>query len=404
LYLAIPKYSRWDENLQTNSKEPYSLEFAEKLLVSTNKEDFKRILPADNLVKELEEYNYDNKATYVFLGGNYYLTAKECLALIDFVKRGNTAFISSRRWPNGLNLDSLTENSFAQLFDPIKPERMAMDLPDGLNAELYGFTKKYVFKKYSPYQRDSMDEYWYTLPSLIASDYEEIDKYEIIGKHELGNNFVKVDCGSGSFYLHSNPILFSNYFLVKGNGYNYLNDVLSFVPNNGTLLYDDNSRYFKYEDVKLNRKKNFYPLEIIMNNKALYAFVLVLIGLFITYVLFNAKRKQRTIPLLPDNNNTSIEFSKTIGALYLQSGNNKKLVEKKMKIFKFFILNKYGISTAVITEQNIKIIAQRTGLTYGFIHGIYKEYDLLINNSSVSAEELMNLHNSFEIFYNNTKR
>ena len=147
LYFAIPKYSRWDENLQTNLKEPYSLEFAEKLLVSTYKEDFKRIRPADNLIKELEEFNYNNKATYVFLGDNYSLTAKECKTLMDFVKNGNTAFISSRNWPDGLNFDSLTENVFAQLFEPIKPERMARYLPEGLNVELDGFTKKYHSRK-----------------------------------------------------------------------------------------------------------------------------------------------------------------------------------------------------------------------------------------------------------------
>jgi len=404
LYLSIPKVSRWDENLDTKLKEPYSLDFAERLLLDANKRNSKRINSSDDLGEELGAFSGIEKAIYFYLGDKYNLTSAECKALMDFVQNGNTAFISARYWPNGNSLDSFKDNTFKPLFDLIEPQYGGLSMPGGLNVGLAGFKEKYNFTKYRPNTHRDTSQIWSSFIDLTPAKWDGIDDFEVLGRHELGSNFIRIRTGEGYFYMHCNPLLFSNYFLKEENGYNYYKDVLSFIPEGNTILYDDNSRYAKSEDPNRNRTKDFYPLEIIMQNRALYAFVMTLAGLFLIFIVFNAKRKQRTIPLLPDNSNTSIEFSKTIGSLYLQSGNNKKIVEKKMKMFKFFILNKYGIATANTNEQNLKVIAVKSGLAIGFIKEIFREFEIIMEKSNIGAEELMSFHNRLEIFYNNTKR
>ena len=46
------------------------------------------------------------------------------------------------------------------------------------------------------------------------------------------------------------------------------------------------------------------------------------------FIIFHAKRKQRIVPVIEPLQNSSAEFVKTIGNLYLQEGNFKDMANK----------------------------------------------------------------------------
>ena len=50
-------------------------------------------------------------------------------------------------------------------------------------------------------------------------------------------------------------------------------------------------------------------------------------------MIFNAKRRQRVVPIINPLPNTTLDFTKTIGNLYYQEGNHQNIVDKKIIYF-----------------------------------------------------------------------
>jgi hypothetical protein len=91
-----------------------------------------------------------------------------------------------------------------------------------------------------------------------------------------------------------------------------------------------------------------------------WAWYLFLIGMVI-FMIFNAKRRQRVIPIIKPLPNTTVDFTKTIGNLYYQEGNHQNLIDKKIIYFLERVRNEYLIDTAVLDENFIKKLHAKTG-------------------------------------------
>ena len=78
-------------------------------------------------------------------------------------------------------------------------------------------------------------------------------------------------------------------------------------------------------------------------------------------MIFNAKRRQRVIPIIKPLPNTTVDFTKTIGNLYYQEGNHQNLIDKKIIYFLERVRNEYLIDTAVLDENFIKKLHAKTG-------------------------------------------
>jgi hypothetical protein len=78
-------------------------------------------------------------------------------------------------------------------------------------------------------------------------------------------------------------------------------------------------------------------------------------------MIFNAKRKQRVIPIIKPLENTTVDFTKTIGNLYFQEGNHDTIMEKKIIYFLEKLRQDYLIDTQNLDEDFIKKVQQKTG-------------------------------------------
>ncbi|MBL0018352.1 MAG: hypothetical protein IPP17_18390 [Bacteroidetes bacterium] len=134
--------------------------------------------------------------------------------------------------------------------------------------------------------------------------------------------FIRIDMGEGSFYLHSVPLMFTNYFMVDPVNNQYISKALSFLPVQD-VIWDE---YFKPGKVKTDS-----PVGHLLEQPALrWAWILALAGVLL-FMVFESKRKQRIIPVIEPLNNTTLEFTKTVGILYFAHGDHKDISEKKIK-------------------------------------------------------------------------
>ncbi|MDV7698533.1 hypothetical protein N6B72_16525 [Chryseobacterium soli] len=178
---------------------------------------------------------------------------------------------------------------------------------------------------------------------------------EVLGKTiEKDNgdqaNFIKVKFGKGNIYVHSEPLFLTNYYLLKPGNIKYTQDVFSYLQDKETLWF-----------VESNTKTSRFFMRFILSNPALkYAWWLFLGGL-VLFIFFNAKRKQRIVPIIEPLKNTSVDFVKSIGNLYLQEGDFHDMMAKKAQYFLHKIRLDLLIDTQNLDEDFIKKLQLKTG-------------------------------------------
>ena len=95
-------------------------------------------------------------------------------------------------------------------------------------------------------------------------------------------------------------------------------------------------------------------MRYILSQPALkWAWYIFLIGMLDFYI-FNAKRKQRIVPIIKPLANTTVDFTKTIGNLYYQEGDHGNIIDKKIIYFLEKIRNEYLIDTTKLEMISLK--------------------------------------------------
>lgn len=188
--------------------------------------------------------------------------------------------------------------------------------------------------------------------SYIRNDIEVLGKTlrkENNNQTSINVDFIKVPFGKGHFYIHSEPLILTNYYLLNSRN-KYVESVFSYLPNRETVWFLEN-------DAPLSMS----PMRFILSNPPLkYAWYLLVAGLLI-FVFFNAKRKQRIVPVTEPLKNTSVEFIKSIGNLYLQEGDFHEMMAKKAQYFLSKIRMDLLIDTQNLDEQFINKLHLKTG-------------------------------------------
>lgn len=191
-------------------------------------------------------------------------------------------------------------------------------------------------------------------PSNLVFDSPD-KKSEILGFVESDEmmpsaNFIKVKWGRGHFYLHSEPLAFTNYYLLKPGSEAYVQHVFSYLPDRETLWFTN-----------ATSESSSSPLRFILSQPTLkYAWWLFL-GSLAMFVIFNVKRRQRVIPVIHPLQNKSVEFVKSIGNLYLQEGDFHDMMAKKAQYFLNKVRTDLLLDTKVLDEHFTKKLSLKTG-------------------------------------------
>ncbi|HEX8040685.1 MAG TPA: hypothetical protein VF490_16120, partial [Chryseosolibacter sp.] len=213
-------------------------------------------------------------------------------------------------------------------------------------------------------------------------------------------NFVRIPAGKGSLFLHTNPLVFTNYFLTSRDKTGYASRVFSHLDGRD-LIWDE------YSKVLYSGDDNGYnnPLYYILQHPSLkYAWWLLLLTVAL-YVFFAARRQQRVIPVLEPKTNTSLEFVKLISRLHYKNGNHVDMARKKMKYFLYFVRSRYGIHAETFGEEQMRKLAEKSRVTLADVSGIFSQYYLIEEKfrDNIEVNRLIQLYDSIENFYRHCK-
>lgn len=335
LDMGKPKPVDWRPTYSASDKIPLGLYILDNELetVAGKKVEKFNVTPYEFL-ESLYDYDslvadYEINGTILAIAQHNPIDEESAKELFYFVSRYNAAFLSMKTFPQAI-IDSLgiKVESTIRLTDSI-PMWMA-------NPQLDS-TKLYL-------SEDAGNAYFAKIDTANTTvlGYQETDSAKV--------NFIKVKYGNGDFYLHTQPAAFTNYHLLKHNHRKYAENVLAYLPKRDIYWY-----------MRSNEGVSASPLRYVFDQPALkWAWYLFLFGMLF-FMFFNAKRKQRIVPVIQPLRNTTVEFAKTIGNLYYQEGDHDTIIDKKIIYFLERIRNEYLIDTTKLDDDFIRKLHQKSG-------------------------------------------
>lgn len=374
----FPKPLKWDEHYGKSSKEPYGTSYLFENLdeifhqtISTNQSSFYERFDTINDSNTIE----NGSQNLIVITKSLDLDTLDYTRLLDFVSRGNHCFVASNyfdyRLLDTLRIDMDYDYSYNSDLRDLKTELLPKY---ERNEDVYEF-KKTQFPRSLTYP-DTM--------SVI----EPISR--IVGQ-DTSYNYVKIPYGDGVFYLHSSPIIFTNYNLLKPNQSDYIAACLGQLPDQ-TTIWDE---YYK---PNANRGGGNQLHVILRYTEVRWAYW-CLLSLMLLYLLFKTKRTQRAIPILAPHKNQNKIFIETMGGLHQNHSSNKEIAKKKIKIFRDYIALKHGVHDLAPDDDSMELLAKKSGHDIDLI----KRLRLLIyraeHETFMSNEILLFLNSSINEFY-----
>ncbi len=392
------------ETFQKTDKKPFGgfvafnriKELLDSRFIETNEDPF------DEAWKNMHNYSSSTKhSLYILLTRNLITSYSEADAMIDYVSDGNDLFIAADYMSVNFlkKIDCWTERD-SEIVTELAGN-MKQTFVKILNNDLPG---------------DSYRYYYY--PFYNSFSHFDSSSTKILGLNELGKpNFIVLFIGKGRLYLNSAPRAFSNYFLLKGNNYKYLENAVSYLrPDPKNIFWDE---FYKKQDVRRKHssggkasgsnsgdqndqsRSDFSSFNVINSNPALRAAFWLALILLLLYVLFNMKRKQRIIEEKLPNTNTTVVFTETVGRLYLQKRNNKNIAEKMITYFYEHIRNNYFLNTTKINSEFITSLSRKSGVPDDITTKLFKTISLVHDRIDLDDSELLSLNEQIQNFYKN---
>lgn len=200
---------------------------------------------------------------------------------------------------------------------------------------------------------------------------------------------IKINHGKGILYLNCTPLAFTNIYLLANNNADFAALSLSHLA--------DRTVYWT-EFYHLGKREARTPLRFILSTEPLrWAYYLSIAGL-LAFILFEAKRKQRIIPVLNPLSNTSLEFVRTIGNLYYQSGDHKNIADKRIQFLVEQLRTKYGIAVQHINEDLIQRIVRKTGNSEETVRVLMSTIEVVQRKDKLSEKDLKDLNSKLDSF------
>jgi len=344
----------------------------------------------------LENFNLEPNL-YVSISESFYLNGRDRNYLMDFVYEGNYAIISSQDFGTKLTqeffgYDDITASYYYDtaihinyLHPQFKNKTDLVILNEDINFHGRSIYKDFLF--FNDWR--------------LGNDYISIS-----GSHEY-LNCIMIPHGEGFFILHTQPGNFSNVNIARKDGKTNAENIFSHFPKNNIYWHQNFGKYSEYRGIPQPKKSKppkkssrSSPLQFIISQPALLAAFVLLIAGMLLYMLVFSKRRQKIIPPVESNENSSMEFMDIVSKLYFQQKQHNKLVNHMIQIYISFLRERYYINLAQKDPKIVTRIAEKSGIDEERIKNILTTFKSA-KTKRFTEQELIDLHVQLEYFYKN---
>ena len=286
----------------------------------------------------------DGRANYLFINESFELSRPDAQALLQFVARGNDAFVAAQSFDEAPQLlrDSLG-------FGTKDAKLVTHQRPKGLPVV------------------DSVD-LRFSNRALAAAHLRlpgtDVEQRLVVDSGRVGRTLatdaqgravlVRLDHGQGHFYLCTAPLAFTNYYLLRPRSTAFAAAALAYLPARRTW-WDEYQKQGPAGEQSL--------LRVVFAHEALrYAYYLTLAG-GLLLALMAARRRQRIIPTIKALPNTTLLFTRTVAGLYRQGSSHTLIAEKKVGLFMDYLRTRFQETSPDFGDADFRErLSQKAGL------------------------------------------
>lgn len=310
-----------------------------------------------------ETGKYNNRGTYLKISQEHDIDQESAKELLNYAGYGNTVVICAKTFPSvitdtlGLKINGKKADS-AYTYLANKPK------------------ERYKFKV------DVADTYFDSLP-------KSNDSIKILGYEKMADtvvpNFIEAKFGYGRIVLNTQPSAFSNYYLLKDKHYKYAEAIASTIPV-GNI-------YWQVQDIASEENSR---MSYFLREPSFRSFWYLGLGCLFIFIVFNARRRQRVVPVIPPVTNTTVEFTKTIGNLYYQESNHHDIIDKKIIYFLEHIRTEYLIDTYTLDDAFAEKLHLKSGKPMEDIKKVIQLITKHRNNAGSTEADVIAINKAIE--------
>lgn len=367
-----PKPINWTPTFMQEDKNPFGSYILYDLLpdIFPNK----KVITINAGIYERNEEGNLLQGNHIFICQNFNPGKEEIEILLGLVNNGSNIFIASGHFPQ-LLADTLvfkTENVF------FTSDSIGLNLENGVLHE----SEFYQYKRIESF-------YAFTTPKGKKATFQTL------GSSSLQRpNFIGIPFGKGFFYLNTMPLAYTNYNMLYKQNAEYISKTLSYLPVQDTY-WDE---YYKEY-----RQESQTPLRFFLSRPPLQWALYVAVGALLLFIAFEAKRKQRMIPIVKPLSNTTLEFTETVGRLYFQYKDHKNIAEKKIIYFLDYLRTHFYVKVTAFDDALYTRLSEKSGVDKDEIVGIFKIITYIQSQKNIREEELLRLNQKIEDFQRKSK-
>jgi hypothetical protein len=315
----------------------------------------------------------DSGELYMIIAGAVNTSKADEQELLRHVAIGNTVFIAANELSRSLQ-DSLGCRITSFDLGSLSGDSVSLSLVNP------------AFGKHAGYRM---------MRNTVNGHFEEFDTVRsvIAGMNSGGKvNFIRMDIGKGRLFLHTAPLAFSNFFILKEDNHQYVSHAMSLLPKRPTAMFWDD--YYS-----IGRGGPTTPLRVILTRPSLRAAYFTALGAIMLFMLFHSKRRQRVIPVIPQTRNTTMDFLDTVSQLYLSRRDHRDIALKQAGFFLDHVRSRYGIATGMLDDDFVRRLSQRSGVTEDRTRELVDMIEDIRSATTVVEPELMRFSRSIDEFH-----
>ena len=394
----------WQETYNHTGKNPFDL-FALRQLLEARPEGFTLLPDSLGVLTDTAA----GPANYLFVGSYAYYNERSVTQLLDFVERGNVAFLAAEDLPEDLAAPLFSDDCYYDFYD--NSERFLTVRLDTVYASLNSYDSSFllthVYEHEATFRRTVYANGGLLCDSLLGNSVEGVFDYDYDGYV----NFLRLPWGDGAFYLHTNPIFFTNYYLVDSLQFAYAEAALG-VLGPGPVYWDEASRV--PDPVARRRRqagggnRNYNggrnlltgneTLRYIQQEPPLALAWYVLLFAALLYVVFRGKRRQRVIPVVAPRVNQSRRFIDTLSRLVRQKGRHAALAQQEIDSLRYHLQRRYGVRWTHDGPPPVELV-ERTGLAPATVARAIAEIRFVLPRQKLTEGELVRFYRAVAPLY-----
>ncbi|MCZ4408576.1 hypothetical protein O3Q51_07140 [Cryomorphaceae bacterium 1068] len=365
----------WSETYNDDGIQPYDLSLFKGVLEkSANEFEVLEGLFVDT------NYLEGTGNSMVYVAGYAWIDSTEAALLKQFVEQGNNLLISSR----------VAGKTLRYLIDcDVEEEETLSESKESESIKVEDDGQSFVLS-FDQYNQPSLHTWIHfkDLTCVETAGFIEIDS-------EKHPNLVMKQMGKGMLYLHSTPLVFTNYHFRNDSAFNYVNGLIA--KANGETYYYLEPGFSQSPSGGPNIGES--PIKFILAHQSLkWAwYVTILLGLL--YILNSMRRKQRAIPVaaLPENQTTA--YLDMVYQLFRKEGSHRDIVQSQVKLLQSFLRNRYNLNAHKLNDDFYEMASAKLKLDKNYIEQFFKQLERSRYNSTLNDSELLTIDREITEFY-----